>query len=421
MKQRAVGTIPGSFVAAVGLLGIAAVVVTPVQAQTDTPTWTPTDTPTVTRTATPTGTPTSCRGDLPVVAPVMSPTNLLTQVIHFCGRIVGASSMSVSSEAGFASDIGFGDDGCPGCPNPGNASCNQGTVPLLPNQTNHIVVCQLNGSCPAGGCVSVDVNGVPLEIVQVQETPTPTATPTPTYTPTGTPTSCYGNLPVVAPVTSPTNLLEQVIHFCGRIVGSSSMSVSSEAGSATDITFGSGCPPCPATCNQGTVPLLPNQTNHILVCQLNGSCPAGGCVSVDVNGDPLEIVQVQETPTPTATPARPGDVGSPECLSAQQSAQAAVQAGGPYRNHGALVSTAAKVVSRAVSAGDITEACADCIVSQFARRIPVTEQAPCGEALGCCTFSGPVCTQSTQTACAAVGGQFFPGAFCAPQVGVCYI
>ncbi len=142
----------------------------------------------------------------------------------------------------------------------------------------------------------------------VTDTPTPTPMNTPTSTATSTATSCRGDAPVVAPVTSPTDQLQQVILFCGRIVGFSSMEVFSEAGSATDIRFGAGCPPCPnpgnASCNQGTVPLLPNQTNHITVCQDNNSgCGISRCVTVDVNNDPLTIVQVLTTPTETPTSA----------------------------------------------------------------------------------------------------------------------
>ena len=77
--------------------------------------------------------------------------------------------------------------------------------------------------------------------------------------------------------------------------------------------------------------------------------------------------------------ATPGDVGSRECRSVQLAAQAAVASGGPYRNHGQLVRTAAHVVDAAVTAGAITEECASCIVSQFARRIPIEDQTPCGE------------------------------------------
>jgi hypothetical protein len=72
-------------------------------------------------------------------------------------------------------------------------------------------------------------------------------------------------------------------------------------------------------------------------------------------------------------------VRSAECRRVQLEAQAAVLAGAPYRNHGGMVSTAAKVVSAAVAAGRIDEDCASCIVNQFARNVPIAEQEPCGE------------------------------------------
>ncbi|HJZ04721.1 MAG TPA: hypothetical protein VJ327_02570 [Patescibacteria group bacterium] len=71
-------------------------------------------------------------------------------------------------------------------------------------------------------------------------------------------------------------------------------------------------------------------------------------------------------------------VGSPECLAVQQAAQDAVEAGGPYKNHGQLVKTAAHVVDAAVVVGDIDEECASCIMNQFARGIPIAEQTACG-------------------------------------------
>lgn len=139
---------------------------------------------------------------------------------------------------------------------------------------------------------------------------TTTQTPTPTPTSTATATSCRGVPPVVEAVTSPTNLLEQTIFFCGRIVGSSSMAAYTEAGSAQDIRFANrSCSfPCfgNASCNQGTVPLAPNQINHVTVCQGNFFCGAGGCVTVDVSGNPLEIVQVQPTPRAIPVVASPG-------------------------------------------------------------------------------------------------------------------
>ena len=79
------------------------------------------------------------------------------------------------------------------------------------------------------------------------------------------------------------------------------------------------------------------------------------------------------------TPTGPGGVGSVECLRVQLAAQAAVLAGMPYANHGALVSTAAHVVSSAEDRGSIDSECASCIISQFARRVPIENQEACGE------------------------------------------
>ncbi len=73
-----------------------------------------------------------------------------------------------------------------------------------------------------------------------------------------------------------------------------------------------------------------------------------------------------------------GDVGAVECRAAQIDAQNAVRHLGQVKNLGDVVSTAAKVASAAEEAGQITEACADCIVRQFARRVPLAEQTPCG-------------------------------------------
>jgi hypothetical protein len=73
-----------------------------------------------------------------------------------------------------------------------------------------------------------------------------------------------------------------------------------------------------------------------------------------------------------------GDVGSAECRAVQLDAQAAVASGGPYKNKGQLVKTAAKVVGAAEEAGEITDACADCIMDQFARGIAIAAQEPCG-------------------------------------------
>jgi hypothetical protein len=61
----------------------------------------------------------------------------------------------------------------------------------------------------------------------------------------------------------------------------------------------------------------------------------------------------------------------------QSDAQDAAQKGGPYKNHGQMVKTAAHVVSRAVNSGEISEECASCIVSQFGRGIAIADQKAC--------------------------------------------
>ena len=78
-----------------------------------------------------------------------------------------------------------------------------------------------------------------------------------------------------------------------------------------------------------------------------------------------------------------GDEGTFECRAVQVDAIAAVADGAPYRNHGQLVRTAANTVSEALEQASITEACSSCIVSQFARRLPVDLQEPCGPDAQC--------------------------------------
>ena len=73
-----------------------------------------------------------------------------------------------------------------------------------------------------------------------------------------------------------------------------------------------------------------------------------------------------------------GDLGTFECRAVQTGAQTAVTNGGPYRNHGMLVRTAAKIVDTALAGSTITESCSSCIVRQFARSTPVALQEPCG-------------------------------------------
>jgi len=85
---------------------------------------------------------------------------------------------------------------------------------------------------------------------------------------------------------------------------------------------------------------------------------------------------VMVTSSGGALAADDGYFGDQACREVQLDAQAAVAAGGPYKNHGRLVSTAANVVSPAEEAGYIDEDCASCIMHQFARGDD--PQLPCG-------------------------------------------
>lgn len=80
----------------------------------------------------------------------------------------------------------------------------------------------------------------------------------------------------------------------------------------------------------------------------------------------------------SAMAMEPGDVGTHECRQVQLETQDAVAAGAPYNTHGQMLRTASSVVSLAEDAGEIDCACSSCIINQFARRIPVEEQVPCG-------------------------------------------
>lgn len=67
------------------------------------------------------------------------------------------------------------------------------------------------------------------------------------------------------------------------------------------------------------------------------------------------------------------------CEQLQADAQALVgnEADGEWKNHGQYVSTVAKFVDPYLESGEIDSVCASCIVSQFARRIPIEDQEPC--------------------------------------------
>jgi hypothetical protein len=120
--------------------------------------------------------------------------------------------------------------------------------------------------------------------------PNPTVTPTsppPTATglntPSPTPTSCGVQMPMVDPVTSPTDQLEQVITGSAHVTGSRYLSISSEAGVFYGVGYHGNFPT--------TVTLLPNQVNHLTVCLINQACGDSVCTTTDYNGSPLEILQ----------------------------------------------------------------------------------------------------------------------------------
>jgi hypothetical protein len=99
------------------------------------------------------------------------------------------------------------------------------------------------------------------------------------------------------------------------------------------------------------------------------------------------------------------------CEEAQQAAQDAVDSGGPYRNHGKLVKTAAKAASPFLKSGAITEECDSCIVNQFARNIPIGEQEVCTDSPppACCVYDdGGTCCEPpvTDPLCEGFGGGY---------------
>jgi len=78
--------------------------------------------------------------------------------------------------------------------------------------------------------------------------------------------------------------------------------------------------------------------------------------------------------------AQSHDITDPNCRALQLRVQETVGDEDPdvYRNHGAYVSAVAALVDAQLQAGTIDSACASCITSQFARRVPIADQVPCG-------------------------------------------
>jgi hypothetical protein len=83
-------------------------------------------------------------------------------------------------------------------------------------------------------------------------------------------------------------------------------------------------------------------------------------------------------PAPAGTGQLSRGPRSVECRAAQRDVQTAVGLGGPYKNHGQLVQKAASLVTSAEEAQRITSDCGECIITQFAKSVPIDQQEPCG-------------------------------------------
>ena len=77
---------------------------------------------------------------------------------------------------------------------------------------------------------------------------------------------------------------------------------------------------------------------------------------------------------------RAQDVGTQACGDAQEAAQEAVGAGGPFKNKGQTIKAAANVVGPLADSEDITEDCAGCILNKFAKGVGIEDQDSCGSA-----------------------------------------
>ncbi len=148
------------------------------------------------------------------------------------------------------------------------------------------------GEAPASRCAAADVDadgtvqvndlitavaaaleGCPPPIgATATETPIPPATIPPT--PASTPTSCRAVVPIVGPVTSPTDANAQTIYLCGIYYASSLVSVTGPNGESVELYQPADCPlTCPDSrqqCAAANVALLPGVVNPIEVCQVPG-------------------------------------------------------------------------------------------------------------------------------------------------------
>jgi hypothetical protein len=163
-----------------------------------------------------------------------------------------------------------------------------------------------------GGLIAAACWGTAAAAITMTATPKP-ATSTPTETPTGTitvtPTSCGADPPIVEPVTSPEIFLQQVIVASGHVTGARFMIFSSPLGCTMPTHTG--------TAYEAQCDLLPNQVNEIEVCIVNPLCGAPACTRMDRNGQALDILTSDETPTvtvtPTPTPTRTPKPCAPDC------------------------------------------------------------------------------------------------------------
>jgi hypothetical protein len=116
-----------------------------------------------------------------------------------------------------------------------------------------------------------------------------------------------------------------------------------------------------------------------------------------------------------AKPLHPGDTGSATCREIQRSVQDDVSSGQPFRNHGQMMKTVTSLANQAKQQGDITGRCEACILGQFAQRVPVMNQVPCGPdpvQAACCLPDGS-CEPLSSNQCTDAGGETHePGTVC---------
>ena len=129
------------------------------------------------------------------------------------------------------------------------------------------------------------------------------------------------------------------------------------------------------TCVDGSCAAVSACPPAIDGCVIRGySCDENNDVCVDFPDNSVcDVGQICDVTT--------GNCVGVTCGTAKLIAQEAVASGSPYKNQGAMVKTAAQSINAYLYEGVISEECHSCIVSQFARRIPIGEQEACGPAL----------------------------------------